>query len=160
MRRDRRRCAYCGDGATSIDHVPPLLVRPLLRAYQLQQRYPFQTVPACRECRLALASCEWWTLTERRAAVHQFLRRKYRHVLEIPAWTDSDLAHLSPPLRGFVIKALHQQALLRARLAWREPASSGEARTPRVRTTRNSAPRAAASTPTGLDGFGRKLGGS
>jgi hypothetical protein len=111
-------CYYCGQLATDIDHIPPQVARSKLFDLGFMDRYPIHELPCCRECNSILGDRLPWTLNERRAYVKKRLRERYRKFLEIPDWTDSELAILRPTLQEFVICGLVQKERIEARLKW------------------------------------------
>ena len=47
-------CFYCGEPASTIDHVPPKSIRFTLIGLGAQTIYPFYELDCCRECNSAL----------------------------------------------------------------------------------------------------------
>jgi hypothetical protein len=104
--------------ADSVDHVPPRAARPQIIALGLASRYPFQEVPACRECNSALGYAGPWHLAQRKVWIKRWLRRRYAKYLRIPMWTDSELGRLGPQFQQFVIAGLARKAEVEHRLRW------------------------------------------
>lgn len=113
-----RPCYYCGLVANTIDHVPPLVARPHIAALGLKGRYPFVTVPACHECNSGLGARALWTIPARKRWVKQWLTKRYRKYLNLPAWDDGELSRLGLNLRGHVLAGLEKQRVIRERLRW------------------------------------------
>lgn len=111
-------CYYCGMLATTIDHVPPKVVRAKFQSLGMMDRYSIHEVPACAECNSLLGDRHPWTLGDRKRSVKNRLRRRYKRILSIPPWSDSELSILSPSLQDFVIRGLYQQEIVLKRLAW------------------------------------------
>jgi hypothetical protein len=83
-------CVYCGQPSTGYDHVPPLHY-----AERVQDDITvFRKYPACRECNSALTGQLFLTLKARRKAVKDYIRKKYRSFLSMPAWSEEELAEL------------------------------------------------------------------
>lgn len=93
-------CYYCGQRADSIDHIIPKAILRQLAAlgdeyitHQVLRRRALK-VWACRECN-SLASCSLQdSLDERRDYVKNKLRNKYKKLLMLPDWTDSEKEEL------------------------------------------------------------------
>ena len=111
-------CYYCGMVADSTDHVPPLTVRNRLAAAGLMDRYPFRTVPCCRECNSALGPRAPFSLMERKRWVKAWIRRRYAKYLKIPPWEDNEIGHLGPVLQGYVLAGIERQRVVLERLRW------------------------------------------
>jgi hypothetical protein len=118
-------CYYCGLPAGSIDHVVPRSVIEMLGILQdpavtgyMHDRHRVKTVPACLECNDLIGPKYFPTLAERRAYLKDRLRVRYRKFLELPNWSDSELAQLSDRLQKRVIGALEVQRIVQARIAW------------------------------------------
>lgn len=63
------RCTYCGDLASTVDHVPPRAIRP----------YNINTVPACMMCNCQiLGGINMMTVRERQEYVRAFLRTSHK----------------------------------------------------------------------------------
>lgn len=105
-------CRYCGDPADTVDHLLP-------RAWTGEaQRSLVDTVPACRECNSALGDSFLRSIIERREHVREHLRRKYRRILDLPVWTEPELAELDHSLRTRVEDSLARREWIMDRLRW------------------------------------------
>lgn len=111
-------CHYCGCPADSVDHVPPRAYRPAIIETGLQARYPFTEVYACRECNVLLGARALWTLPKRKKFIKRALRLRYRKLLRIPEWTDSQKDELGRNLRGMVEAGDMARRVLMSRLTW------------------------------------------
>ncbi len=60
-------CVYCGLIANTVDHIPPISVRPTLVDLGLAGRYQFLEVRACQQCNSALGARSLWTVKQRKA---------------------------------------------------------------------------------------------
>lgn len=109
-------CVYCGLVGDTVDHIPPVSVRPTLISLGLTLRFPFQEVRACRECNSALGDRPLWTVALRRNYIKQWLRNRYAKYLRMPDWTDADLAKLSPEMRAFTLQGLGIRDVVLARI--------------------------------------------
>lgn len=111
-------CVYCGLLADSVDHVPPRSVRQTLVDLGIAGRYPFVEVRCCRQCNSALGDRSLWTVLQRKAWIKKWLRRHYQKYLNIPDWTELELARLGADLRQHTEHGLAVRALIRYRLAY------------------------------------------
>lgn len=109
-------CEYCGNVADTIDHVPPQCIRPTLINLKLTNRFPFFEVKACRECNSLLGKRMLWTFRQRKKFIRRALRLKYKEVLALPDWSDSEIKQLNGNLKDFVIKRAVLKEFVRARL--------------------------------------------
>lgn len=96
-------CAYCGDPATSEDHVVPLSYLGRLGT-DFERRLPFLRqgliiVPACHACNAMLGTFVATSVAARRRELARRLRRKYRRLLGAVEWSEEELSGLGPSLR-------------------------------------------------------------
>lgn len=105
-------CIYCGCPATTIDHIPPVADRA-----QLMHVHHFE-VDACHECNSMLAARTLWTVEERKSWIKQYLKKKYRRLINSPEWTVDELDELGPKLRKGIQVALGKKALVMERIGW------------------------------------------
>jgi len=107
------RCAYCGDVATTEDHVIPQNLRGRMEGWREH------TVPACGECNSLMSTYDpGHTVAERRAYVRDRLRERYADDLRASDWTEAELADLGPSLRRAVEARMRRKAIARERIAW------------------------------------------
>jgi hypothetical protein len=116
-------CVYCGVIADTVDHVVPkwLLNRAEGMNLDLSKLFRLKRweVPACRECNSSLGNRIFPTLAERRKAVKQGIRRRYRKILRVPNWTEEELAEMGPNAQREIRRAIAQRDWVRERLAWK-----------------------------------------
>lgn len=119
------QCYYCGEPATSVDHVIPQAMLKTLRslgdAYVTGILVRFGrrlTVPACKECNSVLGASYQDTLAKRKRELKTRLRRRYRKLLRMPDWTDTELAHVDGWLQDYVIRSVVARDRILARLAF------------------------------------------
>ena len=75
-------------------------------------------VPACRECNSTLSGARILTIKERREAIKEKIRKKYRKFLSMPQWDDEELEEVSPEMRKYIMASLAIANHTRARLRW------------------------------------------
>lgn len=109
-------CEYCGLVADTIDHVPPVSVRPTLIELDLAFKIPFVEVRCCKECNCLLGRKPLWTIKQRRDYIHNILKIRYAKYLAIPEWIEQDLNQLSPQLREFTIHGIAIREVVKQRL--------------------------------------------
>ena len=117
-REDASPCYYCGMPADSIDHVPPITVRPRLLALGLDKRYKFVEVNACKECNSLIGARALWTLSQRKKFIKKALKLKYAKALRTANYTDSELKEFGSMLRDYILTQSLISELIKKRLAW------------------------------------------
>ena len=112
-------CTYCGLPASDDEHVLPQTY--VSRFTDLHGVLPEKLliVPSCRECNVLAGRAVFQTIQEKRHYIHGKLQKRYRAVLEIPAWSESELSELSPALAQYVRLGLERKAIILNRLRWR-----------------------------------------
>jgi Zn-finger protein len=101
-------CYYCGQSADSVDHViPQAMLRQLAALSDVQitkeiLRKRALKVWACRECNCLASDSIQDSLIERRQFVKEKLRKRYRKILELPKWEESELNELGYVLRQHI----------------------------------------------------------
>lgn len=118
-------CYYCGEPAESTDHVVPQAILKSLRILddeevtrELVRRNRILMVDCCLDCNSRLGAIYSSNLEARRQVLKYKLRRKYRRLLAMPDWDDSDLGRLGPGLQEFVLIRLVKRDRIRRRLAY------------------------------------------
>lgn len=115
-------CEYCGLVGDTVDHIPPISIRPALVDLGLAATFPFIIVRACKECNCALGDRALWTVPERRAFIYKWLEHRYRRFLDIPHWTTEELETLDYTLKKRTMQgiAIRDLTLLRLERAGRD----------------------------------------
>lgn len=113
-----KTCYYCGQLATTIDHVPPQSARIELHSLGLTTKFPFFEVGACKECNSALGARGIWTLAGRKRYIKAFLQKKYKKYLRIPDWDEAALKELGDTLRDYTLSSIIIRNVIRNRLRW------------------------------------------
>ena len=111
-------CQYCGLVSATVDHVPPRSVRQFMIDSGLASRYPFVEVRSCQECNSGLGDRPLWTVAQRKVYIKKWLARRYRKFLDIPEWSETELARLGEDLREHVLHGLAVKALIIMRLRY------------------------------------------
>lgn len=107
-------CVYCGVIAGTKDHLlPRTWTGEAVRRHVL-------VVPACGECNSYISDRYAPSITERRKLAHKAIIHRKRRILNIPDWSDDEMAELGPTLRSTIQKGIHDKRLTQARLNWPE----------------------------------------
>ena len=112
-RRKRIRgnqCVYCGQTATTDEHFPPYSYSDF--GYIL---------PACSECNNLAHTAYPKNFMDRVDHVRLKLRAWHHKLLELPEWTEDELADMEWELATDIRRALKRKEFLESRLSW-EPA--------------------------------------
>lgn len=84
--------------------------------HDLQERFPFIEVDACRECNNLLNTRDLWTIAARKKFIRRILRIRYRRLLKLPDWTDEQLKELGRNLRSYIKASIIAKQVLLERL--------------------------------------------
>lgn len=126
-------CTYCGERATTIDHVPPQHARQALR--DTGWRGKFVTVNACRECNCVILNGRaLFTVDRRKRFVAAELTKRYRRILKSPDWTQGEIESLGQ--RGLLREYIEAFERAKRRLKRRITFASGSASTVTVSVER------------------------
>jgi uncharacterized protein YlaI len=117
-------CYYCGQRAGSIDHVIPQatlrmlatlsdlpITKELLRNRALK-------VWACRECNSLLTDSLQESLKARKAYLKIRLIKKYKKILGLPSWSESEVEELGYTLRTHIETMARIKEHIRKRIIW------------------------------------------
>lgn len=116
---DTTPCYYCGEPSTSDDHTYPCAAMDALAdESHLVQRRLLRIVPACTECNGILSDKVFDSLMRRKRYVKRRLRYRYKRLLAMPSWSDSELATLGERMRQHVLASLAHRDRILERLAW------------------------------------------
>lgn len=108
-----RLCAYCGEPATTVDHVPPKVTRRT----GLVDPSEYYEVPACHDCNSqCLGSRGPWKFEDRCQYVRGRLLKRYHWLLKSGEWTASQLEVLGIDLRRRIQHTLHLRETVIRRL--------------------------------------------
>lgn len=113
-------CSYCGDPATSWDHVVP---HSFEHAADTTRKYSRGVVPCCHHCNSTLGAVFCGSLDARLEHLAQRIRKKYAKLLKAPDWTDQEIKELGSNLRDSVIAIRNEKRHAIARLAFLERGS-------------------------------------
>lgn len=112
-------CYYCGLLADEIDHSFPLIyLHGLLKAGEYVPHSRLIIVPSCHECNGILASHVFPNLSMRKRYLKKRLRGRYRKLLSMPDWSESDYKEMSPRLIENIEMHLVKKKLIQERLAY------------------------------------------
>jgi len=97
-------CFYCGEPASTIDHVPPISRVDDYRAFKLRHEF-YLKVPCCKECNSTLQDSLQMHIIDRTIKAHELLERRYKKHLKCKAWTKEALeyAQFTGKLRKYIL---------------------------------------------------------
>jgi hypothetical protein len=73
---------------------------------------------SCRECNNLASSSLQDSLTERRGFVKDKLRKRYKRILALPTWTDTEIDELGYNLQVFVRSSAKWRDFIKQRIAY------------------------------------------
>jgi len=110
-------CVYCGCHSDTMDHVPPISYAAMKMDVDLYDDN-LRKYPSCMECNRALGSKPFTNLRDRRACVNDYLRKKYKSLLGMPAWDDEELEEMSPEMQRDIRAAERLKNQVQQRILW------------------------------------------
>ncbi len=112
-------CVYCGERANTEDHVIPRShIAKLLGIIALSKQ--LITVPACSECNSIAGAKLFPGIGAKRRYILGRLRVKYKRVLEMPNWSETELESIEcRNLKTAILTGLALRDRVRRRLNWR-----------------------------------------
>lgn len=116
-------CVYCGDTATTRDHVPPISqAATMVDLWAAQGRRPqLRLLPACRDCNSRLRGFLSADIAERRAELKRRLKAKHWRLLGNYDWSDEELSELGRNLRSAIEYMEAKRRWLMDRLSFPRP---------------------------------------
>ena len=100
--REEKFCFYCGDRATTRDHIYPASLRwAHKRAFD-----GVEVVLACRECNATLSNNVFAHPAERHDYIASAYRIKYKLLSGFPCWNEKEVMELGPSLRRRIRKSM------------------------------------------------------
>ena len=109
-------CAYCGDNASTIDHIPSLQIVHLLVCSGEGDKYKRVIVPCCSDCNTRLGSVFAFTIRRRKNILLTRLRKKYKNILRKVQWDDEDKEELGCNLRQYIETSHAKREIVLSRL--------------------------------------------
>jgi len=112
-------CTYCGDRATTLDHVVPYAFAGKLPPNARKGGSDAgKTVPACGDCNSWLGSRMFKTIAARKQAVADALPRRHAKLLATPIWTADELLEVSRSLRSLMFRTAEKRVEIERRIQW------------------------------------------
>ena len=116
-------CFYCGAKADSIDHV--ISYSRLRKLIALEDKALTQKIIsrralkvwACRECNCLLRDSTQESLSERKVYLKKKLRRRYKHILELPHWEPDEIEELGYNMKVYVTNSQKFKDYIKLRVA-------------------------------------------
>jgi hypothetical protein len=99
-------CAYCGELATTLDHVMPVAAAAqlydMIMADRARYRHALTIVPCCEDCNRRLGTRFFTCLSAKRAALAILLRRKHWRLLSICDWEEGEMKPMGRMLHTYI----------------------------------------------------------
>lgn len=99
-------CCYCGEWATSLDHVMPISAAARLYEEIIRDRRSYQhglkLVPCCADCNRRLANRFFTNVTDKRKALARLLRKKHKRMLGTYDWQEDELDEMGRMLHTYI----------------------------------------------------------
>ncbi len=99
-------CTYCGEFATTLDHVMPVSAAAklydVIMADRSRYRYGLKIVPCCHDCNHRLGGRFFTCIGDKRQALAKLLWKKHRRLLGTYDWDEDDLARMGRMLHDFI----------------------------------------------------------
>ena len=100
-------CAYCGEGATDVEHVIPRV-----------SSLPTYTVPSCSECNNIAGALLFPSFHSKLLYIQEKIRRRYRHVLRVPEWTTDEIEEMGQSMRTMILAFQRARKWVKRRVEW------------------------------------------
>lgn len=105
-------CTYCGLAAGTRDHLmPSTWTGDAVRGSVF-------TVPACAQCNSAIGDRFAMSITDRRKVAQDYLRKRYRKVLQYVDVSADELKEYGPTLRASIVAGMEQRRIAEDRINW------------------------------------------
>ena len=99
-------CTYCGEFATTLDHVMPVAAAAklydVIMADRVRYRYGLKIVPCCHDCNVRLNGRFFSCISDKRQALAKLLFKKHRRLLGTYDWQEDELARMGRMLHDFI----------------------------------------------------------
>ena len=106
-------CVYCGETATTVDHVPPILLKN-----EVPECDRF-CVPSCLECNCTLECKPLFTVLDRQIWLRLRYQTKYAKILRSRDRSEEELSEYGYALRTVLQVTQEQKQVILARLSFR-----------------------------------------
>lgn len=110
-------CVYCGDIASTRDHIMPLSSFHADRdtAKNIHNIRGWKTVPACESCNTFASMTITSSFSERKRVILERFKYKYRKEIKAKACNDDEIKELSGMLKKMVIKSIKYDNAIKSR---------------------------------------------
>lgn len=107
-------CAYCGQRAVGMDHIPPISAL----YYKGSEGFDhFWVVPCCNECNSLLSNSEAEDFGARAWHLHVAYRKRYSKILQVQDFTEEELEEMGPNLRSYIEASMDAKRIVRRKLS-------------------------------------------
>ena len=128
-------CVYCGDRATTRDHVLPVTIASRLADLRAIKG-GLLIVPACSDCNGLAGGLLFKSVSAKRRYIRRRLLQRHKRLLEMAEWTDQQLEACGWVLRTKILADLAAREKVRARIAWKNTANIDPVRSAARNSTR------------------------
>lgn len=111
-------CTYCGERATSIDHVIPVSYFDNQIIRTGSSRSKGVRTYSCSDCNCMLNNKYFNTFKDRCKYVSQRIGQRYRAVLNLPIWSLEEFEELGKNIKARLGEKLNLKAVVLERLRW------------------------------------------
>lgn len=109
-------CCYCGDPATSLDHIIPVAIQTINRGNRRLIKDHGPVVWSCADCNNHLSSRRFNSFTDRCRWASERLNSKAKPII----WSNDEISKLSGKILSFVKQETAKRKWLRNRADWYE----------------------------------------
>lgn len=99
-------CTYCGEFATTLDHVMPVSAAAklydVIMADRVRYRYGLKLVPCCGDCNHRLGGRFFTCISDKRLGLAKLLWKKHRRLLGTYDWQEDELARMGRMLHSYI----------------------------------------------------------
>ena len=110
-------CVYCGEQATTEDHIMPLYVAYMTGDIGIITKSKV-LLPACQECNALAGTKIFNKFTERKKYIQLRIKQRNKKLLSTKGWTIDELSQLGNTLRQFIENSIHLQSNVKKRIQW------------------------------------------
>lgn len=110
-------CFYCGENAYQTDtNIPTALFAAVFKAARKSGIAP--DLPICQSCKRIGGRKAFRTPQQKRVYIQRAMRRRDGRYLDVPEWTEKEVAELGYSLQMMVKQGISRKLQLERRLAW------------------------------------------
>ena len=99
---ETKKCYYCWDDATTIDHIVPVSYYYSWKRKSLHLTSTYwknNLIDCCRECNSIAGNKVFDDIEEKKLYIQDRIRNKYKKLINMPNWTDDEINELTWTLK-------------------------------------------------------------